>query len=73
MFTVEVLQQVGKPPILIKDVSQVIVRLPDGSPVSVAAEYGLDNALLLSNVTDADFYANLQKLGVTGQRLIVEK
>jgi hypothetical protein len=63
MFTVEVLQSIGKPPIRL-EASQVVIRLPDGTPISLAALYGSRESVLVSHCEDASFSDNLRKLGL---------
>ncbi len=71
MFKVEVLERVGVPPLTV-DASQVVIRLPDGTPVSVAALFGSEEALLVSHADDSDFNENLNKLGIN-ETVITEK
>ena len=63
MFQVEIINGIGKPPIKL-EASQVIIRMPGGTPVSIAALYGGANSLLVSHCDDANFNANLKKLGI---------
>jgi hypothetical protein len=62
-FIVEVLDRIGKPPVRIS-ASQVVIRLPDGTPVSVAAVFGTAASVLVSHCADANFNENLKKLGI---------
>jgi hypothetical protein len=71
MFTIEILQGIGKPPIRL-EASQVVIRMPDGTPVSVAALFGGSGGLMVSHCTDEQFNDNLQKLGIT-QTVITKK
>tara|TARA_R110000751_G_scaffold62759_2_gene129711 strand:- start:2119 stop:2355 length:237 start_codon:yes stop_codon:yes gene_type:complete len=71
MFKVEVLERVGIPPLSV-DASQVVIRLADGTPVSVAALFGGEESLLVSNAGDPDFNENLNKLGIN-ETVITEK
>ena len=71
MFKVEILEKVGVPPILV-EASQVVIKLPDGTPVSLAALFGGTEALLVSHVDDPDFNENLVKLGISAT-VITEK
>lgn len=64
MFVVEIVQAIGKPPIKV-EASQVVVRMPDGTPISLAALYGSNNSVLVSHCDDQNFNKNLQKLGIT--------
>ena len=63
MFTVEVVQGIGKPPIVL-EASQVLIRMPDGTPVSLAALYGSSSSVLVSHCEDTNFNNNLRKLGL---------
>ena len=71
MFTVEVLESIGKQPIVL-NASQVVVRLSNGTPVSVAALYGGDDSVLVSHCDDKNFNENLDKIGISST-VIVEK
>lgn len=73
MFIVEVLTAVGAKPITLSGVSQVVVRLPDETPVSIAAVFGPSNGMLVSHCEDRNFAADLKKVGVTGKAIIVER
>lgn len=61
MFKVEVLTAIGRPSTVL-DASQVIVRLPDGTAVSVAALYG--GGVCVSHFSDEAFQRTLGKLGI---------
>lgn len=61
MFTVEILTAVGKPPLTVS-ASQVVVRLPNGTPVSLAALFG--DGVMVSHCDDATFNDNLKKIGI---------
>lgn len=63
MFNVEILEQIGKKP-LVLPASQVVVRMPDGTPISVAALYGSSSSVMVSHCTDKDFQETLGKLGI---------
>jgi hypothetical protein len=63
MFYVEIIQGIGKPPIRV-EASQVVIRMPNGTPVSVAALYGGPTSVLVSHCEDPNFNANLNKLGI---------
>jgi hypothetical protein len=65
MFIVEVVEGIGKPPLKIP-ASQVVVRMLDGTPVSLAALFGGPNSVMVSHCEDASFNDNLRKLGITG-------
>ena len=71
MFKVEIMEAIGKP-VLQVDASQVVIRLPSGEPISVAALFGSNESVLVSNVDDPNFNANLQKIGIEGT-VVVEK
>lgn len=71
MFRIEVIQQVGKPPITL-DASQVVIRMPNGTPVCIAAQYGSHSSLLLSHCNDSSFQADLEKLGIS-ETVFVER
>jgi hypothetical protein len=64
MFTVEIIEKLGKPSIRIP-ASQVVIRMPDGTPVSVAAIYGGPDSVLVSHCSDKNFQQDLKKLGIT--------
>lgn len=63
MFIVEVVESIGKPPHRIP-ASQVVVRMLDGTPVSVAALFGGSTSVMVSHCEDANFNDNLRKLGI---------
>lgn len=63
MFNIEILERVGQKPIVLT-ASQVIVRMPDGTPISVAALYGSNSSVMVSHCTDKDFQETLGKLGI---------
>lgn len=71
MFIVEVLESVGKPPVTLS-ASQVVVRLPNGTPVSIAALFGGLDSVLVSHCEDKNFNDNLSKVGIAST-VIVEK
>jgi len=71
MFTVEIIQSIGRPPIKV-EASQVVIRMPDGTPVSLAALFGGPNSVLVSHCEDANFNENLRKLGLT-DTVVTEK
>ena len=71
MFKVEILEKVGVPPLTV-EASQVVIRLPDGTPVSVAALFGGTEALMVSHADEPDFNENLNKLGIN-QTVITDK
>lgn len=50
----------------------MVIRLDDGTPVSVAALFGGTEALMVSHADDPDFNQNLDKLGIN-QTVITEK
>lgn len=63
MFFVEILETVGQPPLRLQ-ASQVVIRMPNGTPVSVAALFGTSESVLVSHCEDPNFNNNLQKLGI---------
>jgi hypothetical protein len=63
MFVVEILEAIGKPPLRVP-ASQVVIRMPNGTPVSLAAVFGTSDSVLVSHCEDPDFNTNLQKLGI---------
>jgi hypothetical protein len=63
MFFVEILESIGKPPLRV-EASQVVIRMADGTPVSVAAVFGTASSVLVSHCEDPNFNANLRKLGI---------
>jgi hypothetical protein len=71
MFTVEIIQQLGKPPVRLS-ASQVVVRMPDGTPVSVAALYGSSESVLVSHCSDPNFQQNIKKLGVNETIIVTD-
>lgn len=71
MFKVEVLQQFGKPAQTL-EASQVVIRMPNGTPVCVAALYGSDETILVSHCKDGSFTQDLNKLGIN-EAVVVER
>lgn len=71
MFFVEIIESVGKPPIRLP-ASQVVIRMGDGTPVSIAALFGSNRSVLVSHCEDPNFQNNLQKIGIN-ETVIVEK
>lgn len=63
MFFVEVVESIGQPPIRL-EASQVVVRMPNGTPVSLAALFGTSSSVLVSHCEDPSFNDNLRKLGI---------
>mgnify|MGYP003112036560 CR=1 FL=1 len=63
MLRVHLLQGIGKPP-LVLDATQVVVRLDDGTPISVSALFGGTDAVITSHVKDEGFHADLRRAGV---------
>jgi hypothetical protein len=63
MFIVEIIEAIGKPPLKLP-ASQVVIRMPNGTPVSVAALFGTAESILVSHCDDPNFNANLTKLGI---------
>ena len=64
MFTVEVLQGIGKP-VQVLQATQVVVRTANGTPVSIAAMFGGSDGLLVSHCGDEQFESNLSKVGIS--------
>jgi hypothetical protein len=71
MFVVEVVQAIGRPPLKV-EASQVVIRMPDGTPISLAALFGGPDSVLVSHCEDANFNENLRKLGLT-DTVVTEK
>jgi len=71
MFTVEIVQAIGRPPIKM-EASQVVIRMPNGTPISLAALFGGPDSVLVSHCEDANFNENLRKLGLT-DTVVTEK
>jgi hypothetical protein len=67
---VEIISEIGVAPLRIP-ASQIIIRHPNGTPVSVAAMYGSDRSLLVSHCADKSFQDALNKLAV-GETVILE-
>lgn len=63
MFIVEIIETVGRPPLRL-EASQVVVRMPNGTPVCAAALFGSSDSVLVSHCEDPNFNANLKKLGI---------
>lgn len=63
MFIVEIIECIGRPPLRI-EAAQVVIRMPNGTPVSVAALYGSTESVLVSHCEDTNFSKNLSKLGI---------
>lgn len=63
MFYVEVINGIGKAPVRL-EASQVVIRMPNGTPVSIAALYGGPSSVLVSHCQDPSFNDNLRKLGI---------
>jgi hypothetical protein len=72
MFKVEMLRRVGLAPIVVEDISQLVVRLPDGSIVSLAGVFGPDNAVLVSHCADPNFKDDLKRLALQGNPAVIE-
>ena len=70
MFQVEIIEQIGKRP-LVLEASQVVVRL-DGSPVCVAALFAGSNSIQVAHCVDKNFNEVLQKMQIN-ETVIVEK
>lgn len=71
MFIIETVQCIGRPPIRL-EASQVVIRMPDGTPICLAALFGGPNSVLVSHCDDANFNQNLKKLGLT-DTVVTEK
>lgn len=63
MFLVDIVETIGKPPIQMA-ASQVVIRMADGTPVSLAALFGNAHSVMVSHCEDSNFNQNLQKLGI---------
>lgn len=63
MFLVDIVETIGKPPIQMA-ASQVVIRMADGTPVSLAALFGNAHSVMVSHCEDPNFNQNLQKLGI---------
>ena len=63
MFLVDIVETIGKPPIQMA-ASQVVIRMADGTPVSLAALFGNAHSVMVSHWEDPNFNQNLQKLGI---------
>ncbi len=70
MFQVEIIEQIGKKPLVV-DASQIVVRL-NGSPVSVAALFAGSESMQVSHCVDENFNEVLQKMQIN-ETVIVEK
>mgnify|MGYP000120496163 CR=1 FL=1 len=62
MFQIEIIEQIGKKP-LVLEASQVVVRL-DGSPVCVAALFAGSNSIQVAHCVDKNFNEVLQKMQI---------
>lgn len=71
MFIVEVVQAIGKTPLKM-EASQVVIRMPDGTPISLAALFGGPTSVLVSHCDDPNFNENLRKLGLS-DTVVTEK
>lgn len=71
MFNVEILERIGQKPIVVP-ASQVVVRMPDGTPISVAALYGSSSSVMVSHCTDKDFQETLGKLGIKEKVMVTQ-
>ena len=71
MFKVEIIEALNKPPKVI-DASQVVVRMANGTPVSIAALFGGANSVLVSHCKDPNFNSDLQKVGIK-ETVVVER
>jgi hypothetical protein len=71
MFKVEIVERIGVPPLQLA-ASQVVITLPDGTPISIAALFGGEEAVLVSHCDDPKFNENLAKLGIN-KTVIPEK
>lgn len=45
-------------------VTQVVVRQDNGTPLAVAADYGLPGGQIVAHIGDDDFLTELSKLGI---------
>jgi hypothetical protein len=71
VFNVEILERIGQKPIVVP-ASQVVVRMPDGTPISVAALYGSSSSVMVSHCTDKDFQETLGKLGIKEKVIVTQ-
>jgi hypothetical protein len=53
-------------------VRQLVVRLPDGTPIALAAQFGPDGAYAVSKVGDDDFTRLLDMLGIAQTTIRVD-
>lgn len=60
------------PPIKIP-ASQVVIRLPDNTPVCVVSAYGPDGCYAISHAMDEDFNRMLRNLGITMSQVKVDR
>ena len=60
---IQLIPKIGGPP-LVLDVAQFVVTNDQGTPISVGAEYGPENAQAVSCVGCEDFQRMLRVLGV---------
>ena len=63
MIRLEILTRIGEEPIVL-DASQVVVTLPDGSPIALAAVFGGTEGVQVSHCKDPEFNKILKKLGI---------
>lgn len=71
MFKVEIIEALNKPAKVL-DAAQVVIRMPNGTPVSIAALFGGSNSVLVSHCKDPNFQLDLQKVGIK-ETVIVER
>jgi hypothetical protein len=71
MFQVEIMQGIGKP-VQVLSATQVVIRTPNGTPVSLAAMFGGSSGIMVSHCNDPEFTANLRKVGIA-DTVITEK
>jgi len=70
VFKVEVIEAFNKPAQVL-NASQVVVRMADGTPISIAALFGGPNSVLVSHCKDPGFNLDLQKIGIK-ETVVVE-
>ncbi len=70
MFQVEIIEQIGKKPLVV-DAAQIVIRL-DGSPVSVAALFAGSESMQVAHCVDKNFNEVLKKMQIN-ETVIVDK
>lgn len=64
MFAEFIVVDGGKLRVLKLPVTQVVIRQDNGTPIAVAADYGLPGSQIVSKIGDDDFLTELSKLGI---------